>query len=171
MAHMAKEEDTYMGYRIPKGAVILANIWWGLTCNNVILVNLCVLRQMTHDPDIYNDPLHFRPERFLGENGRDAEPDPRSVAFGFGRRWVSQAFCKCFTTQLMRIQESVQERSSLISAYTSQLQCRWPCSISPSQRTSLVTKLNRSTNMCLVLLRTFFFLQMLVPRIDFLTFI
>lgn len=27
MAHMAKEEDTYMGYRIPKGAVILANIW------------------------------------------------------------------------------------------------------------------------------------------------
>ncbi|KAI5118227.1 hypothetical protein M0805_000723 [Coniferiporia weirii] len=64
--HVSCQEDTYMGYRIPKGAIVLSNIW-----------------QMTHDPAVYHDPFTFKPERFLGEN---AEPDPRALAFGFGRR-------------------------------------------------------------------------------------
>ncbi|KAI5118229.1 hypothetical protein M0805_000725 [Coniferiporia weirii] len=64
--HVSSQEDTYMGYRIPKGATVLSNIW-----------------QMTHDPDVYYEPFTFKPERFLGEN---AEPDPRALAFGFGRR-------------------------------------------------------------------------------------
>ena len=39
-------------------------------------------RQMSRDPEIYEDPESFRPERFI-----DGKPlDPRQFVFGFGRR-------------------------------------------------------------------------------------
>lgn len=41
---------------------------------------------MTHDPEVYNDPMTFKPERFLGVDGREPEMDPRTFVFGFGRR-------------------------------------------------------------------------------------
>ncbi|KAG7451628.1 cytochrome P450 [Guyanagaster necrorhizus] len=64
--HRAIENDIQDGYFIPKGSLIVANIW-----------------KMLHDPAIYNSPSEFKPERFLGST---PEPDPRTVAFGFGRR-------------------------------------------------------------------------------------
>ncbi|KAB8248624.1 cytochrome P450 [Aspergillus flavus] len=66
VAHLVTEDDIYEGYLIPKGALILPNIWG-----------------FTHDPKIYRDPETFRPERFLGDN---PELDPHTLAFGFGRR-------------------------------------------------------------------------------------
>lgn len=42
---------------------------------------------MSHDPENYHDPFTFKPERFLEENGRKPELDPRTIAFGFGRRY------------------------------------------------------------------------------------
>lgn len=41
---------------------------------------------MTHDPSVYQDPMAFRPERYLTTEKHVAEPDPRTVTFGFGRR-------------------------------------------------------------------------------------
>lgn len=38
------------------------------------------------DPEVYTDPLTFKPERFLTEEGNVPEQDPRSAVFGFGRR-------------------------------------------------------------------------------------
>ena len=38
---------------------------------------------MFHDPDIYPDPMVFKPERFRGD---DAEMDRMGIVFGFGRR-------------------------------------------------------------------------------------
>ncbi|KAJ5683546.1 O-methylsterigmatocystin oxidoreductase [Penicillium macrosclerotiorum] len=67
--HLSTEDDTYGKYFIPKGSLILANVW-----------------AMTHDPEIYHDPMTFKPERFLNIDGRDPEMDPHSIAFGFGRR-------------------------------------------------------------------------------------
>ncbi|TDL20071.1 cytochrome P450 [Rickenella mellea] len=64
--HVNTENDVYNGYFIPKGSIVMANIW-----------------QMAHDPDVYHDPFDFKPERFLGET---PEPDPHSFTFGFGRR-------------------------------------------------------------------------------------
>ncbi|KAJ5987004.1 hypothetical protein N7451_011369 [Penicillium sp. IBT 35674x] len=67
--HMSVEDDMYEGYHIPKGSLILPNIW-----------------ALTHDPEVYHDPMTFKPERFLGVDGREPEMDPRGVVFGFGRR-------------------------------------------------------------------------------------
>lgn len=47
---------------------------------------------MAHDPENYHDPFTFKPERFLGEDGREPELDPRLFVFGFGRR------CECYIT-------------------------------------------------------------------------
>ncbi|KAL4902171.1 hypothetical protein BDW74DRAFT_158711 [Aspergillus multicolor] len=64
--HTCTEENIYNGYRIPKGAIVMPNIW-----------------AFTHDATVYKDPLTFNPSRFLGPN---AEPDPANLSFGFGRR-------------------------------------------------------------------------------------
>lgn len=64
--HMADEEITYDGYRIPKGAYLLPSIWWFL-----------------HDPQVHPNPSSFDPERFLEPRN---EPDPANHAFGYGRR-------------------------------------------------------------------------------------
>ncbi|KAG2035689.1 cytochrome P450 [Suillus americanus] len=60
------KEDVYKGYRIPKGATIIANIL-----------------SMSRDKEMYPDPLEFRPGRFLGPS---PQLDPRKFIFGFGRR-------------------------------------------------------------------------------------
>ncbi|EJF57201.1 cytochrome P450 [Dichomitus squalens LYAD-421 SS1] len=71
LPHMTTEDDVFRGYFIPAGTVIMPN------------VSACM-----HDPNIYEDPYEFRPERFI-HNGRldfSSAPDPASFVFGFGRR-------------------------------------------------------------------------------------
>lgn len=64
--HIAAEDDVYNGMFIPKGTMLMANIWLFM-----------------HDEANHKDPMAFKPERFLGEN---PEIDPFKLAFGFGRR-------------------------------------------------------------------------------------
>jgi len=61
--HRLMEDDVYRGYHIPRGAIVLSNIY-------------AILRACPQ-PDI------FRPERFMEDPGI---LDPREVAFGYGRR-------------------------------------------------------------------------------------
>ncbi|OAQ67966.1 cytochrome p450 oxidoreductase [Pochonia chlamydosporia 170] len=63
--HATDAEIQYGGYRIPKGSYILASTWW-----------------LLHDPQVYQDPNAFDPDRFLLRN----EPEPTNAMFGFGRR-------------------------------------------------------------------------------------
>ncbi|KAF3046783.1 hypothetical protein E8E11_009201 [Didymella keratinophila] len=75
--HTSIQEDVCRGYRIPKGAVLLPNNWW-----------------FTHDPEVYPDPMTFRPERYFNSPDHRAESDPRNFIFGYGRRicpgrWVA----------------------------------------------------------------------------------
>ena len=60
---MITENDIYNGYRIPKGATIVASHWG-----------------MNRDEKVYLKPDEFIPERWI-EN-----PDLPLAAFGFGRR-------------------------------------------------------------------------------------
>ncbi|KAE8361460.1 cytochrome P450 [Aspergillus caelatus] len=69
VSHASSEDDTYKGYLIPKGAILVPNIW-----------------AIAHDPDLYHNAIEFKPERFLGVNGRIPEYDPHLLSFGFGRR-------------------------------------------------------------------------------------
>ncbi|KZT41974.1 cytochrome P450 [Sistotremastrum suecicum HHB10207 ss-3] len=76
LPHRVTQEDEYCGWRIPKGCLIIPNVW-----------------SMTRDETVYPEPDVFRPERFLtksrgGDCQTDAEIplDPREFVFGFGRR-------------------------------------------------------------------------------------
>jgi len=65
--HATSEGDIYEGYEIPKGALIMPNVW-----------------HMLHDPTVYDKPMEFIPERF---NGDDVEMRKATdLVFGFGRR-------------------------------------------------------------------------------------
>ncbi|OJJ46795.1 hypothetical protein ASPZODRAFT_97356 [Penicilliopsis zonata CBS 506.65] len=69
VAHESTADDVCEGYDIPKGSIILANIW-----------------AFTRDESIYHDPMAFKPERFLPSlSGNPPELKP-SMIFGFGRR-------------------------------------------------------------------------------------
>lgn len=70
--HIAAEEDSYNGVRIPKGSLVWAN-----------------LQAMSRDERTYEKPEQFMPERFLSTNAQGervfSRKDEISI-FGYGRR-------------------------------------------------------------------------------------
>ncbi|CAE6462369.1 unnamed protein product, partial [Rhizoctonia solani] len=73
--HVSRDEDAYTldkdlnkEVRIPARTLVVVNAW-----------------SILHNPDTYPRPFEFDPTRYLGEN-KKAQPDPRNVAFGWGRR-------------------------------------------------------------------------------------
>ncbi|KAF8919622.1 CyP450 monooxygenase [Mucidula mucida] len=66
--HSASEEDLYNGYLIPKGTIVMPNIW-----------------AMTHDETAYPNPRKFMPGRFLKPDGQ-VNDDQCLMTYGFGRR-------------------------------------------------------------------------------------
>ena len=72
------------------GTSVLANIWsvflWAYVprCSGHKLT-IEMLRSMTHDDEVYENPFKFIPERFLDDNG-DLTGNHRALAYGFGRR-------------------------------------------------------------------------------------
>ncbi|THH14168.1 hypothetical protein EW146_g6132 [Bondarzewia mesenterica] len=68
VTHSAYQDDIYKGWGVPKGTHIIINAW-----------------AMLHNPEEYEDPESFKPERFLNEDGT-LNNDEVQPAFGFGRR-------------------------------------------------------------------------------------
>ncbi|KAF5385579.1 hypothetical protein D9757_006779 [Collybiopsis confluens] len=69
VSHASIEDDVYRDYFIPKGCLVVPNIW-----------------AMNRDPERYSDPHDFRPERFLELPKGPFTSINDISAFGFGRR-------------------------------------------------------------------------------------
>ena len=68
--HKTTVDTTLQGYSIPKGTTVLMNLW-----------------SLHHNPEIWDDPDAFRPERFLDEEGNFVPPKAdRFLPFSAGRR-------------------------------------------------------------------------------------
>ncbi|KAJ3782385.1 cytochrome P450 [Lentinula aff. detonsa] len=73
--HANREAETYKGHVIPEGLTIFVNTWG-----------------IYHDPDVYEDPETFNPDRYMhNEHGTKANVDTSNfnradIAFGSGRR-------------------------------------------------------------------------------------
>ncbi|KAG1869565.1 cytochrome P450 [Suillus subluteus] len=89
--HRVTEDDIHDGYCIPKGSLVIPNIW---------SVLLYFRRFMLNDPRTYGNPSQFNPERFLDNNGKDPELEPRTICFGFGRRVCPGTPKSCSTNSL-----------------------------------------------------------------------
>ena len=69
LPHKASAGVKIAGYNIPKGANVVVNVW-----------------AVARDPKIWDDPLEYRPERFLQESIDIKGSDYRVLPFGAGRR-------------------------------------------------------------------------------------
>lgn len=67
IAHRNMKSTKLLGYHIPRDCVIIPNIW------NVL-----------HDPELWDDPDDFRPERFLSSEGHLIKPE-YFIPFSAGR--------------------------------------------------------------------------------------
>ncbi|KDR69251.1 hypothetical protein GALMADRAFT_104206 [Galerina marginata CBS 339.88] len=68
--HCVTADDVYEGYYIPKGSIIIPNVW-----------------AMFYNEAEYPNPSSFEPDRFMKDGKLDPTvPDPSLMAFGFGRR-------------------------------------------------------------------------------------
>lgn len=93
LPHNTVADDELDGYFIPAGTIIMPNTWCvGITWlpnDDSRSVSDVDIRAMLHDPEVFEDPEEFRPERFLRDGELDdTARDPYAFAFGYGRRQV-----------------------------------------------------------------------------------
>ncbi|KAF8549295.1 hypothetical protein OG21DRAFT_1606503 [Imleria badia] len=92
---MVTWSDIYGGYYIPKGAVVVLNVWYTFYPTTTVVVGA-----MSSDEARYPDGDKFMPERFLNAQGLLIDDDPSHFLFGFGRRkcpwsFPGRHFCGC----------------------------------------------------------------------------
>ncbi|KAI0774005.1 cytochrome P450 [Fomes fomentarius] len=103
--HLLIEDDVHDGYYIPKGTLVMVNIW-----------------NLLHDPQTYADPMTFNPDRFIATSEKEAERDSRDFAFGFGRRKCPGIFfaeasvfaAVAMTLQVYNIGKAADENGNVI---------------------------------------------------------
>lgn len=91
--HRSTEDDFYDGYFIPKGTVVIPNVW-----------------ELNHDPEVYGpDANDFNPARYLNDQGQ-LTSGPLGMKddghFSFGRSLNTHLF-RCTLISYYRIRSSV----------------------------------------------------------------
>ena len=76
LSHGLSRDVTFRGYVIPKDAIVIPS-----------------LHSVLQDPEVWGDPENFRPERFIGPDGKLTRPE-EFIPFGIGKYNV------CFGVQL-----------------------------------------------------------------------
>ena len=66
--HFAMKDTTFAGYDIPKGTVIIFHLYSALM-----------------DPDAWDHPEEFKPERFLNQNGEFDDKKESFIPFSIGK--------------------------------------------------------------------------------------
>ncbi|CAG7725253.1 unnamed protein product, partial [Allacma fusca] len=74
LPHYTYADAEISGYFIPKDTLLIQNTWG-----------------IQHDPEVWDEPEEFRPERFLNENGR-YKKNENLVVFGIGKRYCIGEF-------------------------------------------------------------------------------
>ncbi|KAF8879070.1 cytochrome P450 [Infundibulicybe gibba] len=134
LPHVATEDDVHDGYLIPKGSIVIANIW-----------------SMLHDPSMYANPDKFDPTRFLGGDGREAEKDITEFVFGFGRRLcpgktlaeTSMYIMVCMTLAVFDISKARDAEGRPVEPVVAQLSgsvsqpSSFQCTVKPRSRDTL----------------------------------
>lgn len=69
VAHTAMTDTEFAGYSIPKGTLVFT-----------------IMDAAMHDPNAWDNPNEFRPERFLNSDGQLCLSKDISVPFGAGKR-------------------------------------------------------------------------------------
>lgn len=70
--HLSTKDEVYRGHLIPAGTLVVGNTWAAL-----------------HDPEMYDAPEEFRPERFVAHKyglKADVEGWRNTLPYGAGRR-------------------------------------------------------------------------------------
>jgi hypothetical protein len=86
LPHTSNEDFVYNGYIFPKGAIVFG-----------------VLDSVLNDPEVFPEPLQFRPERFLDENGNClGEQKEKLIPFSIGKHliydMITLSKCSCLCT-------------------------------------------------------------------------
>ncbi|XP_022095812.1 cytochrome P450 2J6-like [Acanthaster planci] len=68
VAHAATSDTQLRGFKIPKGALLVSNLW-----------------AVARDPNVWPEPNQFKPERFLNDKGEAVQAD-ELIPFSVGRR-------------------------------------------------------------------------------------
>ncbi|KAG9439428.1 hypothetical protein H6P81_019593 [Aristolochia fimbriata] len=132
LPRMAAESCEIDGYRVPKNSTLLVNVW-----------------AIGRDPEVWTDPLEFRPERFL-PGGEAADVDVRGndfevIPFGAGRRICAGVALGLRAVQFMTAslvhgfdwtlpEGQVSEKLDMEEAYGLTLQRAVPLKVKPRPR-------------------------------------
>nr|AVM80402.1 flavonoid 3'hydroxylase [Euphorbia pulcherrima] len=133
LPRMAAESCEINGYHIPKGATLLVNVW-----------------AIARDPEVWKEPLEFRPERFLagGErpNADVKGTDFEVIPFGAGRRICAGMNLGLVMVQLLiaslvqgfewELEREKPEKLNMEEAYGLTLQRLEPLMVHPNPRLS-----------------------------------